>query len=436
MTFGHLRIRNRISTQIAAVIVVALVLLHIALGVVFLVGRDERPPPPGEVVTLIRLIAATPAAERADLLVRLVDAFPSHELALASPVVTAEWSQPPHGFLHLPAGYASAIRDAAGDGRLRLAVRVPDGEVVTALLAPPPPPLFGPFSITLVSVAVLVTLLGLWAVRALARPLRAFAQAAEGFDPDGDIAPLVETGPEEVRAAAVALNGMRGRIKALVEDRTRLLAAVGHDLRTPITRLRLRCDFLDDESLRTAMLRDLAQMQRMAESVLDHLRAGRAAPAPVSIDLASLVQTVCDDFADLGHDVAYEGPDHAAIPGDAEALYRALANLVDNAVRYGGGAAARLACSAESVTVDIVDPGCGIPDALKAEMLKPFVRGDLARDMNDTAGFGLGLSISRAVAAAHGGHLALIDNQPQGLVARITLPRARGGGLSPGDTPA
>jgi signal transduction histidine kinase len=422
MTFGRLRIRNRISAQLAAVIIVAVLLLHAAVGLIFFLGRNENPAPPGEIMTLIRLVAAVPTAERPALIARLGNAFPSHELASASFTIAGKWVQPPPDFLHLPPDYAAAFLDPRGQALRRLAVRLPDGEVLTARLGPPPPRLFGPVTLTLLSVAVLVTLLGLWAARVLTRPLRAFVRAAEGFNPDGDIAPLVETGPEEVRAAAAALNGMRARVKALVEDRTRLLAAVGHDLRTPITRLRLRCDFVDDESLRKAMLRDLAQMQRMAESVLDHLRAGRRGRGPVSIDFASLVQTVCDDFADLGHEVVYEGPAHAAIVADAEALHRAIANLVDNAVRYGGGAVVRLTASADAVTLDIVDQGPGIADNLKAEMLKPFVRGDVARPMDDTAGFGLGLSISRAVAESRGGALFLLDNDPSGLIARIELP--------------
>jgi signal transduction histidine kinase len=280
--------------------------------------------------------------------------------------------------------------------------------------------------VVVVSTAACATLLGLWAARALTAPLRAFAAAAEGYSPDGEIAPLPERGPEEVRAAAVALNDMRARIKTLVEDRTRLLAAVGHDLRTPITRMRLRCDFIDDEGLRVAMVRDLAQMQAMAESILSHLRAGHARRDLAPVDLASLVETVCDEFADLGHRVAYDGPAHAAMRADAETLHRALANLVDNAVRYGGEAVVRLAASAAAVSVDIVDRGPGIPADRKAAMLEPFVRGEAARSMDDTAGFGLGLSVARAAVAAHGGTLSLLDNEPRGLIVRVTLPVGEG----------
>jgi signal transduction histidine kinase len=422
MTFAWLRVRNSISAQIAAMVVAALVLLHIGVGLAFLAEHRERRPPPGEMVTLIRLIEATPAAERTALLTSLDDAFPRHGLALASADIVANWTKPAPDFMHLPPHYAFAFLDHPREGPPTVAVRLPDGDVVTVRLAPPPPRLLGPFSITLMSIAVCVTLLGLWAARALTRPLRAFAQAAERFSPDGDIAPLPERGPEEVRAAAAALNGMRERIKVLVEDRTRLLAAVGHDLRTPITRLRLRCDFIKDRDLRQAMLRDLAQMQAMAESILSHLGAGRRARAAAAIDLASLAQTVCDEFADLGHSVTYQGPDHATVRGDLEMLHRTLANLVDNAVRYGGGAIVRLTRAAAVVTLDTIDSGPGIPNDRKAAMLEPFVRGEAARSMDDTAGFGLGLSIARAAVVANEGSLTLLDNDPRGLIARIQLP--------------
>jgi signal transduction histidine kinase len=335
---------------------------------------------------------------------------------------------PAGSMLHLPPGFVASVVDRpAGDG-VHVAVRLRDGTHITARVgAPPPPPLlFGPLTGIVLSTAACATLLGLWAARALTAPLRAFAEAAERYSPEGEIELLPERGPEEIRAAAVALNDMHARIKILVEDRTRLLAAVGHDLRTPITRMRLRCDFIDDDGLRVAMVRDLAQMQAMAESILSHLRAGRPSRDMASIDLASLVQTVCDEFVDLGHRAAYEGPAHATMFADAEALRRALSNLIDNAVRYGGGATVRLAPVATGFSLEVVDGGPGIPDHRKAAMLEPFVRGDAARSMDDTTGFGLGLSIARAAVAAHGGTLTLLDNEPRGLVVRIALPVGKG----------
>lgn len=419
---------NRISAQIAIIIVASLLVIHGVLTAAFVLIRSERAEgrdaPPGEIVTLVHLVDETPVNERASLLAALSRAFPAYDLTLSDtdfPFTGGE--QAPPGLRRLEPGFRFAITRESADGPpSHVAVGLRDGQVLTARMSPPQAWRLGPFVATLVSIAFCTTLLGLWAARALTAPLRAFAQAAEGFTPDGEIAPLPERGPEEVRTAAKALNRMRARIKTLVEDRTRMLAAVGHDLRTPITRLRLRSEFIEDEATRTQMLRDLEQMQAMVESILIYLRDSRSSRDATLIDLATGVQMLCDQYADLGHRVVYEGPDHAAIRAHPHDLYRAIGNLIDNAVRYGGGATARLSFTQEAVIVDIVDEGPGIPEARKAGMLEPFTRGDAARQMDSGAGFGLGLSIARAVVAAHGGTLALLDNVPTGLIARITLP--------------
>jgi signal transduction histidine kinase len=275
--------------------------------------------------------------------------------------------------------------------------------------------------VSLLTFATCITLLGLWATRSLTDPLRHFARAAEHFSPQGEIAPVPERGPFEIRAAARALNQMRERIKGLIDDRTRMLAAVSHDLRTPITRLRLRCEFIEDGAMRAQMLDELAHMSAMVESVLNFLRDGEGRDEATMIDLATSLQTICDQFADTGHDVRYYGPDHVVICARAGELQRAVTNLVDNAVRHGRNVEVRLAQAARSAIVTIEDDGPGIADRDKAAMLEPFVRGDAARGM-EQGGFGLGLSIARAVIEAHRGSLALLDRLPTGLIARVTLP--------------
>jgi signal transduction histidine kinase len=200
---------------------------------------------------------------------------------------------------------------------------------------------------------------------------------------------------------------MRDRIGKLVDDRMRLLAAMGHDLRTPITRLRLRCEFIRDAALRGQMLRDLDQMKAMTDGVLSFLRDGQARTDMASVDIASLLQTICDQFADMSYDVRYSGPDHATIVAAPDSLQRAVANLVDNAVRYGGHTIVRLALEPVGVRVEVEDDGPGIVDPRKDTMLEAFVRGEEARTMDDRSGFGLGLSIARAIAEAHGGNLTL-----------------------------
>ncbi|WP_430641468.1 sensor histidine kinase [Bradyrhizobium centrolobii] len=217
---------------------------------------------------------------------------------------------------------------------------------------------------------------------------------------------------------------MRERITALMNDRTRMLAAISHDLRTPITRLRLRSEYIDDSTQRAQTLRDLDQMQSMLESVLSLLRS-ESAVKPTLVDLAALVQMVCEQFSDCGHAVTYQGPDRAAMTARPDEIIRAVGNLVENATRFGTEVTVALSIADDQIIIEVCDDGPGIPDESKSAMLEPFVRGEEARTMDETAGFGLGLSIAQAIATAHGGSLLLLDNKPSGLCARLLLSNAR-----------
>jgi signal transduction histidine kinase len=275
---------------------------------------------------------------------------------------------------------------------------------------------------TLLFAIVSVSVLSLWAARALTAPLSAFAKAAENFSVNGAAAALPERGPEEIRFVAKALNRMRERITALIDDRTKMLAAISHDLRTPITLMRLRAEFIEDDVHRHRMMGDLDQMRSMLESVLSFLRNDRKLEALTLTDIASTLQLVADQFADIGHKVSYEGPPHAMATVRPDDLTRSITNLVENSVRFGALATIRLAVALDTATIEVEDDGPGISDARKEVMLEPFVRGDDARNMDDTTGFGLGLSIARAIVLAHGGKLSLHDRQPHGLIVRIELP--------------
>ena len=427
---------GHISGQIALIIVASLLFIHVVLTTAFFLTRRGPPPQAArdELAMLIELIAAKPAPARAAQVSEIDATFPRFALAL-----TDRWPDAPNRPVHhmeaddlarrLGPDYrvvSTAMTTPAGTANVHaVAIRLPDGETVTAQLSPmPAPPFFGgPFALTLMAIAVSATFLGLWAARGLVGPLQRFAWAAESFNPNGEITLLPERGPYEVRAAARALNQMRERVRSLIEDRTRMLAAVSHDLRTPITRLRLRCEFIEDPSARAQMLDELAHMSAMVESVLYFLRDGRRREQATMIDLATSLQTICDQFSDTGHDVSYDGPDHVVISAYAEELHRAITNLIDNAVRHGGKTDVRLTLTAPAVTVAIEDDGPGIPDAGKAAMFQPFVRGDAARGMNNQPGFGLGLSIAKTVIEAHSGTLTLLDRKPHGLVAEIMLPR-------------
>jgi len=226
---------------------------------------------------------------------------------------------------------------------------------------------------------------------------------------------------------ARALNRMRGRISALIDDRTKMLAAISHDLRTPLTRLRLRSEFIEDEAHRGRMFADLDQMRSMLEAVLSFLQNDRRPEAMTLTDIASSLQLVADQFADMGHRVTYAGPDHAMATVRPDDLHRCITNLVENAARFGTERTIRLIVCADSAAIEIDDDGPGISDARKENMLQPFVRGDGARNMDEAAGFGLGLSIANAIVLAHGGVLSLQDRKPHGLSVRITLPRAPAG---------
>jgi signal transduction histidine kinase len=330
-------------------------------------------------------------------------------------------------------GHDYRLFELADDGSTRrIGIGLPDGMVVAANLLPdqrPPPPFMGgPWMITLLFVVISVTLLGLWAARALTAPLSSFAEAAESFSLSGATAPLPERGPEEIRSVARALNRMHQRMASLIDDRTKMLAAISHDLRTPITRMRLRSEFIEDETHRSRMLSDLDQMRSMLESVLSFLRNGRRLEAMTLVDIASTLQLITDQFADMGHKIGYDGPAHAMATVRPDDLHRGVTNLVENAARFGAEAVIRLRVTPDQFTIDVEDDGPGISDALKQTMLEPFVRGDDARNMDETAGFGLGLSITNAIATAHGGALSLHDRQPHGLVVRIRLPICQSAG--------
>ena len=169
---------------------------------------------------------------------------------------------------------------------------------------------------------------------------------------------------------------MRERITALIDDRTKMLAAISHDLRTPITRMRLRSEFIEDDAHRGRMLNDLDQMRSMLESVLSFLRNDRKLEAMTLVDVASTLQLITDQFADMGHKIAYDGPEHAMAMVRPDDLHRSITNLAENAVSFGAEVTVRLRVSPDCMTIEVEDDGPGISDERKAVMLEPFVRGD------------------------------------------------------------
>ena len=276
----------------------------------------------------------------------------------------------------------------------------------------------------LVFLAVATVLVPMWVAQLLTAPLAQLAKAAESFKLEQVNKYVPERGPKEILRAAKALNDMQERISRLVRDRSRMLASISHDLRTPITRLRLRAEEINEESLRAAVIKDLEIMQGMIRDALTFLESGTVLLNPSTIDVSSVVQTICDDFNDLGHDVRFVGSHHVYIRGDADKLSRAITNLVENGVKFGSKVQIRFGVAhAENVIIEVEDNGPGIPDTEKTRVLEPFYRSDSSRSLNGQASFGLGLSICRTIAETHNGTLELIDARPHGLIARLTLPR-------------
>jgi signal transduction histidine kinase len=426
---GFLNLRG-ISGQIAALVVASIIAIHLMLTAIFFIHRPDQPDPPierghGQLVTMAQLLGSAPATERPRLLADAAKAFPQMEIESLSsrPAVTSDADNPELRGLRRRLGSSYRIFALAkADDASKVAIVLPDGAMISAKLVGQRPFWQGPWMLTLLFAVVSVTLLGLWAARALTAPLSSFARAAEDFSLNGAADPLPERGPEEIRSVAKALNRMRERITTLIDDRTKMLAAISHDLRTPITRMRLRAEFIEDNTHRSRMLSDLEQMRSMLEAVLSFLRNDRKLESMTLVDIASTLQLVTDQFADMGHKVAYDGPAHAMATARPDDLHRSVTNLVENAVRFGAETTIRLSVSPDVATIEVEDDGPGISDARKDVMLEPFVRGDDARNMDEAAGFGLGLSIARAIVLAHGGGLSLHDRQPHGLVVRIELP--------------
>ena len=262
--------------------------------------------------------------------------------------------------------------------------------------------------------------LAILVARRVTAPLGRFSAAATRLGTDVNAPPMEESGPTEIREAAEAFNQMQRRIRRFVDDRTRMLAAISHDLRTMLTRFRLRSEYIDDDEQRAKAIADLAEMQSMLDATLSFARDDASAEPRTSVDLSSLLQTLCDDLADAGQPVAYEGPDRVTIACRPATLRRAIANLIDNAVKYGGGATVGLSDGADEVMIRIADRGPGIPEVDREKVFAPLYRMEESRS-RETGGSGLGLALARNIVRGHGGDIAFHDRDGGGLVACIVL---------------
>lgn len=266
-----------------------------------------------------------------------------------------------------------------------------------------------------------IILIAVLSLRWVTRPLRLFADAAEKFSLDAKSEMLTEGGPIELRTAARAMNTMLGRIGILVRERTQALAALSHDLRTPITRIQLRTELLEDEAFRSATEADLAEMDSMIQSTLDYLRSGGVQNEPMQmIDVVSILHTICNEQFDLGHDVGLNAPSELLLKASPIAIKRAFSNVIGNACKYGKTVRVVVEIKRDAL-ITVTDEGPGIPPEELSRVFEPFYRADTSRSRT-TGGSGLGLTIARNIVVAHGGKIDVTNRHRGGLKALVTLP--------------
>jgi len=276
--------------------------------------------------------------------------------------------------------------------------------------------------INILVLAAALVLLSLVAVRWVTRPLAELAAAAEQLGRDINRPPLPESGPQEVRRAARAFNAMQERLSRYINSRAAILTAMSHDLKTPITRLRLRAELLEPPEAREKFVRDLGEMEAMVNSTLSYMRGLDDREPLRAVDVRALAEALQGDAADLGLQFRVVGQPLAPLLGKPQGLKRCLQNLLDNALRYGRDVELAIEDSADRLTVYVRDRGPGIPDDQLERVFEPFYRVETSRNAG-TGGTGLGLSIARNLAQSMGGELALHNRRAGGLEAVLTLPR-------------
>ena len=278
------------------------------------------------------------------------------------------------------------------------------------------------FLLSMVIMAIVIFAVSFWAVRRVTAPLAAVSVAAERLGNDLNAPPMPETGTIETRQAARAFNTMQARLRGLIENRTRMLAAISHDLRTPLTLLRLRAENVENQQERDKMLATIAEMDAMVGVTLQFARDEAATELRRPTDIAALVQSTVDDMADAGMPVDMQPVEPIVYDCRPDALKRAIRNLIDNAVKYGKTARVKIEATPKAVEITIDDDGPGIPEQELARVFDPFYRLEQSRS-RETGGFGLGLAIAQSIVQAQRGELILRNRPAGGLRARIVLPR-------------
>ncbi|GGB06660.1 two-component sensor histidine kinase [Brucella endophytica] len=425
--------------QITALVFLALLIIVVLAGPLLerWASGDHRPPDIEQVTehvhTVGRLLeaAATPAereiildaARRSGWDMTLLPLSMHAQFTTSSSQETVwarviEWLFPPDNSIFPLGGWRTFLND-----QRIVAVQVDGATMLVSPVSSDPfltSDFVGRGSYYLVALITLIFLFFAFAIWAIMLPLRRISRAALNADISNDEEVFEERGSVEIVALARALNGMRKRIAIMVESRTRMLRGISHDLRTPLTRLRLKAERLPEGDSREAMLSDINHLDRLLGESLDYLRDNYRREEFERTDIASSLQTICSEFADVGHDVTYHGPNRLIVNCKPLAITRAITNLCDNATKFAKKVAVELRTDAGMMVIDVVDDGPGIPETYRQRVLEPFFKIDAARGGN--AGFGLGLSIVSEIVQAHGGMLEFLDGKEGGLIVRLTLP--------------
>jgi signal transduction histidine kinase len=321
----------------------------------------------------------------------------------------------------IPAGIAYNRNNASTTYMLAVLLSDQSWLVFTALSRTWGLPMFWRETVWLCFLAISILLVSAFAARQVAKPVKELANAVRRFRIDAEATPIAETGPREIRNVIKIFNDMQAQIRKFVAYRTTMLAAMSHDLRTPLTRIRLRGEFIEDPEQQRRLFRDVDEMQEMIDGALAFYRDDAVSEEVTGIDLAALLLTITNDYADQHIEVSYVGPAHAPYAGRPVALKRAFTNVMDNAIKYATPPAVELISGVSQWIVSIKDRGPGIPpDAIDA-VFRPYYRADRSRNRG-TGGVGLGLTAAQAIFRGHGGDIALSNMLPRGLEARITLP--------------
>jgi signal transduction histidine kinase len=432
---------EKIAAQVMLVMVSSLILIT---AFVFVFFALLRPSPPhasamSEMIMLggtVQTLNQTSAADRAAVVAAINAANPHYQVSLVEPGepllgVPTQRLRHPIDTADLHDGMRLLGAQPFGPERELVAeIALADGTRVRAEhLAMRGKPLFfkNAYLLVVFFLALSLALLMIWALRTLVRPLSELERAVSVFgEGAAEPVPLVEKGPQEVRAAFVAFNRMQVRIRDLIDRRTRMLAAIGHDLRTPLTRLRLRLELMPEGDQKMRNLSDLAVMESQINGALTFLREGRTGERTGPVDLPSLLLSVQDQYEDMGVAMGLTCAPGLVVNGRASELVRAVSNLIDNAYRHAGHFELNARGTETHVEVEVTDHGPGLSEAEKVRLIEPFERGDAARSMTDGQGmgFGLGLATARAIAEGHGGRIELSDTPGGGLTVRLHLPRA------------